>query len=195
MRVRQGTARTGTDRAEDGRAQRRRGCWGLDGVAIAGAIGGDHAVGCGAAVGRIGRALQYVILTGMEPAVRVEVVGCAPEAAPGHWRATWLIHNDGDAPIVVEDAWVPHGRFRGCDGHVSIDAEIAAGAAHRLTLSVASSEAAGTVVENAFLIVRLRDSEHAWRVFARMRVEFDSAAQARPVVELLSFQPVHESIQ
>jgi hypothetical protein len=41
------------------------------------------------------------------------------------------------------------------------------------------------VVENAFLILRL---SLGWRVFVRMRVEFDADATPHPIPELVTLQ-------
>jgi hypothetical protein len=83
----------------------------------------------------------------------------------------------------LEDAWIPHGRFRG-KGHIPLSAVIDPGASTRLDFVVSANEPPGTVVENAFLILRAG----AWRLFARMRVEFDDQARAMPMVEAVTVQ-------
>jgi hypothetical protein len=107
----------------------------------------------------------------------------------GRWRVAWLVHNDGSSPLRLEDAWLPHGRFRG-EGHVAVERKIEPGAASHIELSVSSAEPPGTVVENAFVILRVRGAERVWRVFARMRVEFDDVGAARPIVEAVSAQSI-----
>jgi hypothetical protein len=107
----------------------------------------------------------------------------------GRWRVAWLVHNDGSSPLRLEDAWIPHGRFRG-EGHVPLQMNIEPGAASDIELSVSSAEPPGTVVENAFVILRVRGAERAWRVFARMRVQFDDVGTARPVVEAVTAQSI-----
>ncbi len=130
------------------------------------------------------------MLTPVEPPqVTIEVASVDPESVPGRWRVTWLIRNSGSAPLALEEAWIPHGRFRG-DGHVALDAVLSPGASTRLSFSVAAEEPPGTVVENAFLILRLQSKNAGWRVFARMRVEFDARACPRPVVETVSAQSI-----
>ena len=117
------------------------------------------------------------------PQVRIDVEWCRPEAASGRLRVVWGVHNDGPDQLRLEDAWIPHGRFRG-DGHLPLSVVIDPGASARLEFVVSASEAPLTVVENAFLILR----SGAWRIFARMRVEFDDQAQAVPVVEAVTAQ-------
>ena len=116
------------------------------------------------------------MLTAVDPPVRITVSGCAPEV-PGRWLVTWRVTNRLGSPIHLDDAWIPHGRFRG-DGHVPLQAEFLPGASVDLDLRVSALEAAGSVVENAFLILRGRVAGEAWRVFARMRVSF--AADGSP---------------
>jgi hypothetical protein len=129
------------------------------------------------------------MLTAVKPPVRIEVLSCERGDTAGQWRVTWLVHGMVRCPLVIEDAWVPHGRFRG-EGHVVPGLEIGPGGTARLTLALTSAEAAGTVVENAFLIFRVHGSGRAWRVFARMRVEFDAQAHAMPIVESVTAQSI-----
>ena len=90
---------------------------------------------------------------------------------------------------MLESAWVPHGRFRG-EGRVALSLSLAPGETGEVELTVRAQEPPGTLVENAFLILRARLAETPWRIFARMRVEFDAKAHPRPVVESVTFQRV-----
>ena len=121
------------------------------------------------------------MLTAVEAPVRISVASVQPHG--GNWLVAWEVTNLSDEPLVLEDAWVPHGRFRG-DGHTPLDVHIDPGQSSRITLTVTAHEPAGTVVENAFLILRV---SRRWRVFARMRVVFD-AAMPRPIVEAVTLQ-------
>jgi hypothetical protein len=95
----------------------------------------------------------------------------------------WRVRNDGPDQLSLEDAWIPHGRFRG-DGHIPLRVVIEPGTSGLLDFSVAADEPPGTVVENAFLILRAG----AWRLFARTRVEFDNLARPVPMVETVTAQ-------
>jgi hypothetical protein len=116
----------------------------------------------------------------MQPRLRVSVES-VQQAGQGHWQVTWRVDNQG-APVEVASAWVPHGRFRG-QGRLTF--QPARGLPLELEMTVYADEAPGTVVENAFLILRL---VQGWRVFVRMRVEFDAAGWPRPVPELVTLQ-------
>jgi hypothetical protein len=127
------------------------------------------------------------MLTAVEPPVRIRVNGCARESASGCWRVEWRLTNVLGEPLSLEDAWVPHGRFRG-QGHIPLDGRIAAGGEYDLGLLVGADEGPGTVLENAFLILQVRTAAQGWRVFARMKVRF--ADVPVPEVEAVTAQPL-----
>jgi len=116
----------------------------------------------------------------MEPQLRVEVES-VQAAGDGLWRITWRLSGAAQ-PLAIESAWVPHGRFRGM-GRVNFAPARALPLA--LEMTVHAEEPPGTVVENAFLILRL---SNGWRVFVRMRIEFDAAGVPTPVPELVTLQ-------
>jgi hypothetical protein len=105
------------------------------------------------------------------------------------WRVTWRLHNRGGAPLSVESAWVPHGRFRG-ESRLTLEParHIGPGQSTELELLVHAQEAPGTVVENTFLILLVVAQQAKWRVFTRMRVEFEPDGTPRPVPEVLTLQ-------
>jgi hypothetical protein len=116
----------------------------------------------------------------MEPHLNVAVES-VQQAGAGVWRVTWRVASQG-GPVALESAWVPHGRFRGA-GRLSF------APARELPLSlemlVHADEVPGTVVENTFLILRLSTG---WRIFVRMRVEFDAEGVPHPIPELVTLQ-------
>ena len=151
---------------------------------------GHRAFGCvAAAAGWIDRASGVANnVTAVDPPVRIRVNGCARDSAPGRWRVEWRLTNLLHEPLSLQDAWLPHGRFRG-DGHMPQDLRIAPGSDHYLGLFVRAEEAPGTVVENAFLILQVRTSQQGWRVFARMKVVFADGVPM-PSVEAVTVQPL-----
>jgi hypothetical protein len=96
---------------------------------------------------------------------------------------TWRVVNVSASPVIIADAWVPHGRFRG-EGHIRQNLQIGPGDESVLELVVKAREEPGTLVENAYLILRTREC----RVFARMRIEFDTTNAPRPIVEAVTAQ-------
>ena len=128
------------------------------------------------------------------PSLTVVRASCRPIAGgvqhPGdavRWAVTWVLVNTTALPLDLEAAWIPHGRFRG-DGRLPLSDEIGPGATHELDFLVTADEAPRTIVENAFLILRVRVQNAAWRVFIRMRIEFDASAVPIPVVEAITTQ-------
>jgi hypothetical protein len=100
-----------------------------------------------------------------EPHVRVEPF--TTEGASGSWTVRWRITNDGDRPVRLLAAQHPHAQFR--TPETRFDREVGAGAVAEIVLPVRFDELPGAVVENPFLIVRLRDGGD-WRLLARVRV-------------------------
>jgi len=99
----------------------------------------------------------------------------------------WEVTNLLTTILVIEDAWIPHGKFRG-EGRISLHESLGPGLTRLLELQVTTDEPVETVVENAFLILRVVASTDAWRVFARMRVQFDACSVPRPSVETVTAQ-------
>jgi hypothetical protein len=123
----------------------------------------------------------------VEPRLDIEVADCRRGPWPGSWDVSWQITNRSGQPLRLESAWVPHARFRG-EGRLNLARPLAPGDHLDLELPVHAQEAPGTVVENAFLILRLSVAGVPWRVFVRMRVEFDAEATPHPIPELVTLQ-------
>ena len=122
------------------------------------------------------------------PLISVRALGCRPDTDhPRRWHARWLVHNLVAEPLELQAAWIPHGRFRG-DGRVPLAGRIDPAASRELDFAVTASEPPGTVVPNAFLILRVTVQGKAWRIFVRMRIEFDADAVPNPVVEAVTTQ-------
>src|SRR5260370_39880747 len=128
------------------------------------------------------------MLPAVEPAVSV-VVSDVKGVGDGRWQVTWSITNDGTESLVLEAAWIPHGRFRG-EGRMPLSTRINPGGSAQLKFSVGAAEAPATVVDNAFLILRVMYGGQPWRIFTRMRIEFDTQAVPTPVIELITLQPI-----
>ena len=123
----------------------------------------------------------------VEPRLDIEVAECRRGPRPGNWDVTWRITNRAGQPLALHSAWVPHGRFRG-QGRLNLARSLGPDHHLDLELPVHAQEAPGTVVENAFLIVRFSLAGVPWRVFVRMRVEFDAQGTPHPIPELVTLQ-------
>jgi hypothetical protein len=87
-------------------------------------------------------------------------------------------------------AGLPHSRFRSEELELSPAPKLLPGESARLALAVACREPAGTVVENAFLILRVLWREQPWRILARLRVVFDQHGVPENSTEVITTQPV-----
>ena len=124
------------------------------------------------------------------PRVRVEQASRRAEPAPGRWLVAWQIRNLGKRPLQILTARLPHGRFRSKERALTPAPTLLPGQSTRLEAWVACSEAPGTVLENALLIVRVLWQDEPWQVFARFRVVFDEQSGPRTTTVLVTTQPV-----
>ena len=124
------------------------------------------------------------------PQVVVESACPCMVTTDGQWLCTWRIHNHSQDPLQLLAAALPHSRFRGEEQELSPTPRLLAGESTRLALAVACSEAAGTVVENAFLILRVLWREQPWRIFARLRVVCNQDRVPENSTEVITTQPV-----
>ena len=122
--------------------------------------------------------------------VRVEQASRQAEPETGRWLVAWQIRNLGKQPLQIMTARLPHGRFRSKERELPAALTLLPGQSTRLEVSVACHESPGTVVENAFLILRVLWQDEPWQVFARFRVVFDEHGGPETTTELITTQPV-----
>src|SRR4051794_12273274 len=89
-----------------------------------------------------------------EPELLVEALPTRPGPSPELWQAGWRLTNRGSEPLELQEAWVPHGRFRAEAETLSPPLLLAPGESRSYSRLVRCDELPGTEVENAFLIVR-----------------------------------------
>ena len=120
------------------------------------------------------------------PRLRIEPRGAAKREGTG-WRTTWRVTNlDSDA-IRVVGAIAPHSQFR---GEASLDREVRSKASTQLSLTVQTVGAAGSEIENAFVILLVQQGDERWRVLTRLRVPLDGEGRPRPRIEAVTLQRV-----
>ena len=124
------------------------------------------------------------------PNVAVESAYPWAASACGRWLCTWHLQNLGQETLQLCSAGLPHSRFRGEEQDLSLAPELLPGERAQLTLAVACCEPAGTVVENAFLILKVLWRERLWRIFARLRVIFDQQSRPETSTVVITTQPV-----
>jgi hypothetical protein len=124
------------------------------------------------------------------PTVVVESVGPGATSVGGRWLCTWRIQNLSQEPLQLLAAGLPHSRFRSEEQALTPAPKLLPDESTRLALEVACHEPAATVVENAFLILRVLWGEQPWRILARLRVIFDQHGAPESSAEVITTQPV-----
>jgi hypothetical protein len=124
------------------------------------------------------------------PQVFVEQASQRAEPISGRWLVAWHIQNLGQHPLQLLAAWLPHSRFRSEEREFAPAPQLLPGERARLEFSLACRELPGTVVENAFLILRVLWLEEPWRVLARLRVVFDEQGEPQTTTEVITVQRV-----
>jgi hypothetical protein len=120
------------------------------------------------------------------PAVRVEPLAPRARATPGRWRVGWRITNASPRPLRLLAAWCPHGRFRAPEWVLEPAPTLAPGQTAVIETDVACAEAPGTVVENAFVILRALWGDEPWRILARLEVRVGPGGVPEHVVVLIT---------
>lgn len=120
------------------------------------------------------------------PRLTIAPMGVAKREGDG-WRTTWSITNDEPDAVRVVAAIAPHSQFR---GETSLDREIRGKGSTQFSLVVRTVGAAGSEIENAFVIVHIQRGDERWRVLARLRVPLGDASRPQPRIETVTSQRV-----
>ena len=120
------------------------------------------------------------------PSVRVDQAARSRGLGPGHWIIAWNIQNLSREPLQILSGRLPHSRFRSEERGLSPIPKLLPNESAQLEFSVACSEPPGTVVENAFLILRVLWLEEPWWLFGRLRVTFDELGGPQSITEVIT---------
>lgn len=122
------------------------------------------------------------------PKMLVEQVGQARRDDRGQWRIVWRVGNPNPSLLQLTAARLPHSKFRGQERIFTPALELAAEQTTEIELSVVCNEAAGTIVENAFVIMRVVWEQAHWRIFIRLRVTIEESGVPQAATELITTQ-------
>jgi hypothetical protein len=125
-----------------------------------------------------------------EPLVHVEPVAPVAGSSPTEWHVAWRVENRGDRPLALLAAWLPHGRLRTPERALEPPPLLQPGESTRLELLAAWDEAPGTVVENTFVIMRVRWGDEPWRILVRLLVTADASGAPANTVEVITMHPI-----
>ncbi len=109
---------------------------------------------------------------------------------PGRWRVGWQVTNRSDRPLELLAAWCPHGRFRAPTWELAPAPALMPGESRAIETVVTCDERPGTVVENAFVILRARWGDEPWRILARLEIRVDEYGAPHNAVVLITTQPI-----
>jgi hypothetical protein len=128
------------------------------------------------------------------PQARVEQIWRGPQLPDGRWPMAWRVTNVGDQAWEIAEAWLPHGRFRCERQDYTPSLVVRSGDGVQLEFPVRWLEEPGTVVENAFVILRVALHEETWRIFARLTAVADDQGAPNTRTELVTVQRVEWSV-
>ena len=126
----------------------------------------------------------------LQPRIELEGMGCRPTRRPFNWTCSWRIRNLEDAPAKILTTWLPHDQFISENQEHQPPLDLPALGSIDLVVVVGCSEAVGTVIENAFVILRVAFRGSEWRVFARQQVRVDNQGAPQATCQLVTCQPV-----
>ena len=126
----------------------------------------------------------------LQPRIELEGMGCRPTLRSFNWTCSWRIRNLVDAPAKILATWLPHDQFISENLEHQPPLDLPALGSIDLVVVVGCSEAAGTVIENAFVILRVAFHGSEWRVFARQQVRVDNQGAPQATCQLVTCQPV-----
>ena len=112
------------------------------------------------------------------------------EVKSGRWLFAWRIQNCTQQPIKFLAARCPHGKFRSDEETFDPPLHAPAGKNATIEMSVLCDEPAGSIVENAFLILLVEWLEASWRLFVRFRVTIGQQGEPETATELITTQRV-----
>lgn len=110
------------------------------------------------------------------------------------WTLRCSVRNMGAGPLRLLAVRLPHGQFKSPEGEIALDQTIPPRDTIEIELRVACSGSPGTVIENGFLIFRVRWLEELWRVFVRVRVVFGDHGEPTAETESVTCHPVGFSL-
>lgn len=124
------------------------------------------------------------------PRLLIESASCRATATPARWLVAWSVQNLGQEPFEVLSTWLPHDKFSSGQHTITPPVRLLPQESTLLELPVVCHEPPESVVENAFVILRMRCLGQAWRAFVRLRVVVDTTGTPRHVCESVTLHPV-----
>jgi hypothetical protein len=122
------------------------------------------------------------------PKIAVEELRRNREVGSDRWLFGWRIQNLTQQPTKFLAARCPHGKFRSGERIFDPPLYAAGGKNATIEMPVLCNEPAGTIVDNAFLILLVEWLETSWRLFVRFRVTINEKGEPETATELITTQ-------
>src|SRR5207249_11196455 len=106
------------------------------------------------------------------------------------WVFWWRHPKPPEEPVKFSGAQLSAGKFRSDERIFDPPLHATAGNNATIEMSVLCDEPAGTIVENAFLILLVEWLEASWRLFVRFRVTINQQGEPETATELITTQRV-----
>ena len=127
------------------------------------------------------------------PDLGVEGIECRATDHPGRWIGVWRIHNRGDSSAEIAAVWLPHDRFFSDNQEYGPPLALESLGLVDLAVPVDCRETPGSVIDNAFVILRVAYHRREWRVFARQEVRIDKNGVPQAICLSVTCQPAGNS--
>lgn len=137
---------------------------------------------------RIGYLLKLLVQDekSQGPRLRVEQGSVSRCSTAHRWKIVWSVENLGPNPLRILAGRLPHSQFRSEEHYFPRFQELPTRARTQVEFLVDLSGAPGSIIENAFLILRVLWSEKECRVLVRLRVHLDKRGHPRCVTEVIT---------
>ena len=124
------------------------------------------------------------------PQISVTSIALRAENNAGLWVTRWRGQNKGENPLLLLAAYFPHSQFKGDERRFDPAIALGPGECAEFEAKVMCREAAGAIIENAFLIVNAVCSGSPWRIFVRFRVIVNSLGEPESSIQSITAQRV-----
>lgn len=124
------------------------------------------------------------------PQISVTSIALRAEKNAGIWVTRWRGRNDGENPLLLLGVYFPHSQFKSEERRFDPPIALGPGECAEFDAKVVCREAAGAIIENAFLIVSAVCLERPWRIFVRFRVIVNSLGEPESSTQSITAQRV-----
>ena len=123
------------------------------------------------------------------PQVAIEQLSGKAGSRPDLWILVWTVQNLSSQALQLFRARLPHSLFYCAEQELNPPWKLEPGESGPLEFSVTCREPPGTVIENAFLILRAEWLQRSWWIFTQLQVIMEDRGP-RTTTETVTIYPV-----